>query len=352
MNRLIYFVVNPKAGNGKALHIWRRLEAALRTYPVRYETVMTRFAGQTASWCRGMVEKLLNVPESDFNPLFVQPRNSLGPEETGAPCTPSPIESVHSVSGPGPVIIVIVGGDGTLNEAVHGMMTATKGQPLSDKVCLSFVPAGSGNDFARGNGIPLHPDLATKHLLSSLHSDRKRVDVLEVNGQYAISSIGVGLDGQVAYTANRAPYKPWMNRLRLGYAAYILSLLRVLLFFKPFDAELKIDGKSVSFRNVWLVAISNIPHYGGGMKINPSASPNDGIADICVVSGLSRAGLLAAFPKVYSGRHTNHPRIRFYRGRAIQIVPHSPMRMHADGENAGHSPAQIRVIPQAVCVVR
>jgi diacylglycerol kinase (ATP) len=315
---LLYFVINPKAGNGKAVKVWYRLEAILGARNIRYNKITTAQAGETAEWCRRLVEKQLASPE---------------------------IALISTV--------VIVGGDGTLNEAVQGLMSAAKGQPLNDAIRLSFIPAGSGNDFVRGHGIPFDPEDALKHLLQAVHADRRApVDVLEVNGRFAVSSIGVGLDGEVAYTANHAPYKRWMNRLGLGNAAYILSLLRVLMFYKPFDAELTVDGVTVSLRRVWLAAFSNIPQYGGGMHINPGADPADAIADICVVSGMSRAGLLAAFPKVYSGRHTGHPHVHFFRGSVIHLTPHRPSRMHADGEDAGLSPAAIRVIRHALNVVK
>lgn len=308
---MIYFVVNPRSGNGKGIRVWNHLEEILVRQNVVYDKIITQHAGHTSEWCRSFVELADGAASS--------------------------------------VSLIVVGGDGTLNEAIQGIMEASSGKPVGDWLRLSFIPAGSGNDFARGHGITLEPEIALQQLLTAMASDRKlRIDVLKANGKFAISSFGAGLDGEVAYTANHAPYKQWMNRIGLGYAAYILSLLRVLVSYEPKDMELTIDGKTEKLKRVWLAAFSNVPVYGGGMYINPTAKANDGYAEICVVHDLSRLGLLQAFPKVYSGKHVGHKGVRFFRGKNISIESAGSIRIHADGENAGNTPAKITVIPQSI----
>jgi diacylglycerol kinase (ATP) len=316
---MLHIIVNPHSGNGKGASARRQIEAVLQTRGLPFELIATEAAGDTEAWCRRFVD-------------------SLSGSQRAARHT-----------------ILIVGGDGTLNEAINGLLSAACDSPLFDEYQVGFIAAGSGNDFARGHGLPLQPMPALEELLSLIEQNQSTaVDAIQVNGRFAITSAGAGLDGEVAYTVNHAPYKSWLNKLGLGYAAYILSLLRVLLTYRPVDVEVVLDGNRTKHSRVWLAAISNTPYYGGGMRINPAAQADDGIAEVCVVGGLSRFGLLMAFPRVYAGKHVSHPAVSFYRGRSIRILPAegTRLRVHADGEDAGLAPAAIRIIPQAVRILK
>ncbi len=316
---MLHILVNPQSGNGKGDSARRQIENALHASGRSFRMIVTDAPGDAEAWCRRFIGSL-----SDAQPAVR-----------------------HT--------IMIVGGDGTLNEAVNGLLSATGGSPLPDRIQLGFIAAGSGNDYARGHGLPLLPLAALEELLSLVDQEQSTVvDAIAANERYAISSAGAGLDGEVAYTANHAPYKSWFNKLGLGYAAYIVSLLRVLLTYRPVDVTLEIDGIRTEHARVWLAAISNIPYYGGGMRINPAAIADDGIAEICIVGGVSRLGLLMAFPRVYAGKHILHPAVNFFRGRDIRILPAAGarLRVHADGEDAGLAPAAMRILPQAVRILK
>ncbi len=316
---MLHILVNPQSGNGKGASVRRQIEHALHARGRAFRIIATEAPGDAEAWCRRFFGSL-----SDAQPAVR-----------------------HT--------IIVVGGDGTMNEAVNGLLSASGGSPLPGHIQLGFIAAGSGNDYARGHDLPLLTLPALDELLTLVDQDRSTaVDAFVVNDRYAVSSAGAGLDGEVAYTANHAPYKSWFNKLGLGYAAYVVSLLRVLLAYQPVDLTLEIDGVRTQHARVWLTAISNIPYYGGGMRINPIAQADDGIAEVCVVSGVSRFGLLWAFPRVYAGKHVSHPAVRFYRGRDVRILPAagSHLRVHADGEDAGMAPASIRILPQAVHILK
>src|SRR5690606_25725608 len=103
------------------------------------------------------------------------------------------------------------------------------------------------------------------------------------------------------------------------------------------------DGQEHRFERVWLIAVTNIDRFGGGMRITPDASPDDGYADICIVSGISRFRFLLAFPKVYKGTHTRLKAVHLYRCQHVRIESDKPLTMQADGEYVGETPTAIEL---------
>ncbi|MDR7318677.1 diacylglycerol kinase family lipid kinase [Brevibacillus nitrificans] len=290
---MIGFVVNPVAGNGKGEKVWDSLEPILRKQGVVYRVRKTSSEGEAKTLAIELIEK----------------------------------EEVKK--------IVAVGGDGTVSEVVNGIYE-------TGKMCTcGHVPAGSGNDFAQGHGLPKDPAQAIERILSKTRE--KSIDLLKINGRVAVNSVGAGFDGQVAKTTNEAGYKKWLNRLRLGKLAYIWSVIRVLCTYCPCDVTLNIDGQVHQMKRIWLIAIANIPNYGGGMLICPQALPDDGVAEICVVQNVTRLGLLFAFPKIFTGAHVDHPNVVFLHGRQITIESEQPLLVHADGEMVAQTPVYVEI---------
>lgn len=308
---MLHFIINPAAGNGKSLRVWRRIRPLLERTGVPHTARVTSSPGEAAAICRRLAA---NGAAAD--------RAGRAPRD----------------------IVVVVGGDGTLREAALGLLEPGPGDARARIPALSFIPAGSGNDFARGHGIPLDPVKALSNLLDAVREGRsRRIDVIRsAGGGLSLSSYGAGLDAAVAVAVNRSPLKRLLGRVHLGRLAYVFLLVRVLAACRPADAELAVDGKRHRLNGVWLVSVSNIPSYGGGMKINPDAAPDDGLPDVCVVRGITRLRLLTAFPRVYAGSHTAIAGVSFFRGRSIRLETSPPLHVHADGEDDGHAPFDIR----------
>jgi diacylglycerol kinase (ATP) len=114
--------------------------------------------------------------------------------------------------------------------------------------------------------------------------------------------------------------------------------------------QLTVDDASWVLKAM-LCAVSNGPTFGGGMRIAPSARPDDGLLDVCVVSEASRWELITTFPLVYGGRHTTHPKVRLVQGRRIRIETAHPVPLLVDGEIVGLTPAGITVVPGAIDVM-
>jgi diacylglycerol kinase (ATP) len=234
--------------------------------------------------------------------------------------------------------LIIIGGDGT----VHSVLSALVGSDLP----VGIIPAGSGNDLVRALGIPVGD---IDRALRLIRQGRTvHADVIQAGSRYCVTAVGAGIDGAVAHCANRAFYKAWLNQLRLGSVSYVIALLQTLLRFRPTDVQVTVDGDTVCYQHVWLVAVANVPSYGGGMRICPVAEPNDGELDVCIVHGLSRWSLLRIFPRVYRGRHVTHPAVTLRRGRHVSITADAALLAHADGELLGTTPLDLSVIPQAL----
>jgi diacylglycerol kinase (ATP) len=309
---MIGFVVNPSSGNGRGKHVWRQLEEVLQSRAVPYKARYTSGQGDAAQFAF----------EWSMDPIDV-------------------------------TVIVAVGGDGTVHEVANGIYRAhTNAQaiPPSQTKPLGYIPAGSGNDFARGHQIPLQPLLALELILSESPTIR-RIDLIRMNDRIAVNSIGVGFDGRVARLTNEASYKKLFNQFKLGRLAYVLTLVRVLLFYQTASLTLTIDGNRSSINKVWFIATANIPFYGGGMKICPKADPESGQAELCVVSNAHRAEFLRVFPRVYKGTHIDHPAIAFHQGTIIEIDAKQPLDIHMDGEMAGTSPAILEVLPAILSII-
>jgi diacylglycerol kinase (ATP) len=238
--------------------------------------------------------------------------------------------------------VVAVGGDGTMQEAVNGIIGAGGGT-------LGIVPVGRGNDLARSVGIPLEPLAA---LDIALGATTRIVDVgRAIRGSHLrhfVAAGGVGFDAQVSWTMSNP--RPWWKNGRAGYFAGTIDELRRFQNQRlriTFDVE---SGQGVVDHTSLMVAFANGPYYGGGMKICPDASLSDGQLDVCVVGDFTRFEALRELPGLYEAKHVGHPKVRFYRTRWILIEGDEPTRVHLDGEPWGTLPIRVEALPGALRV--
>jgi len=305
----LYFIINPKAKNGYSLKVWTKVERELNRKHISYEAFLTKYKGNGYE----IAEKL--VAESD---------GSL-------------------------VTIAVVGGDGTLNEIINGVITYSN-------VRIGFIPAGSGNDYARGFQLPKKPLNALTFILREWKHEPMLTDVGKIvdedgNDKYFINNMGAGLDGTISKQVNRSIVKKWLNKLSLGSLVYVYFLIKEVLFYKRTTVQLLIDGKQYEFPSTWFVTISNQPFYGGGMKIAPRAITDDGLLDIVVVHNLSRIKMLSVFVSVFWGGHTGFKEVKMMTGREISIHSSTPIEAHADGDYFSNTSLHIQACHQVLPVV-
>ncbi|MFG6116673.1 diacylglycerol/lipid kinase family protein [Halobacillus sp. MO56] len=226
--------------------------------------------------------------------------------------------------------VIIIGGDGTLHEVLNGM----KHYP---EIPLAVIPAGSGNDFARGAGIHTnsvtlfkriidHPKVLTfKPGAYRFHNDVK-------NPRHFMNSIGFGLDAEVAYKADNSSFKKVFNRMRIGFMSYVLAFFTVIPAYQSLDITLTIDGKVKHVKGAYMITVSRHPYYGGGMKIAPQASLKKDFYSVIVVESLPKWKILLLFITVFFGKHTSLREVKQYKGRAITVESPSKIPVQVDGE--------------------
>ncbi len=229
--------------------------------------------------------------------------------------------------------ILLVGGDGTVHQALPAL--------IETNLPFGFLPCGRGNDFARNIGASLN--LKNNCYLPSPPS-LFQCDFPKINHIPFVSIAYVGFDAEVNRLANGG--KGYFG----GTLGYIVCVLKALKNFKPFEIEMIIDHKSLRER-VMMVTIANGPFYGGGMKIAPQATMNDGVLDICIVKEISKWELLKQFPKVFKGTHIFHPKILMTSGRSIKLLSDEKRDIFADGEYVGNLPAECTLGNQKLQII-
>lgn len=231
-------------------------------------------------------------------------------------------------------LLIGCGGDGT----VHYLLPSVFGS----SVTLGIIPLGSGNDLARGLGIPCDYGAACNVLARG----RTRVlDLACIGDRFFASVASVGLSAEVNRLANAQVTTAFGRRWR-----YWRALLHGLRLYVPRSLRLWVDGRELE-REVVLVAVGNGAFFGGGFRILPEAKMDDGWLDLCLVNRMARRHILWAIPSVYRGRHRGHPAAEFYRARRIRILSTEPLSVFADGEYVQETPVTIEIVPRAIRVV-
>ena len=300
------FIVNPIAGNGRAHGLAPRIQSWLER--------------------RGLTARLLETRERGHAERLASRAGDLGHDR-----------------------VVVVGGDGTIQEVVNGLLSAAR-VPGNGVPALGAIPAGNGNDLVRDLALPLDPMAA---LVVALGEETRPIDVAVATGadgrprHFAVAG-GVGFDARVAHVMYGHRY-PWQR----GRAGYFLSTFFELLRFRNHRLHLTLEtheGRLEIERTSLLVAFANGPYYGGGMQICPGADPSDGYLDVCVAGDLSRWEAIRLLPGIYKGAHVGHPKVEFVRARWVRFDGEDGTLVHLDGEPFGAIPVTIDLLPAALQV--
>ncbi len=236
--------------------------------------------------------------------------------------------------------VIVLGGDGTVHEAVNGLFS----RPIEDRPSLGVLPLGAGNDFARSIGIPLSPDRA----LPSLLEPRIRpVDVGKANGRIYANSLGIGTDARVAAAAGALRSRTNLTGTRL-YLAAVAYVVRTHINYR---IEASFDDDPVESLDIAMVAINVGPTYGGGFWVTPDAVNDDGVFEMCLVSALQRWEVPMRVPFVLFGKHTWMKPVHMRRARHISIHADVAFPFHLDGEVSEADHLTIEVVPSALMVI-
>ena len=233
-------------------------------------------------------------------------------------------------------LLVVVGGDGTLNEVVNGV--------VGKDVELAVVPAGTGQDFGRTYGLPEKPDDA---LRVALAGRTRTVDLGRATwpgGEHYFVNVGsVGMSGAVAQRANG------MSKALGGRATFYYALVREFATWKNTEVTVRHDGGERRGR-MHDVIVANGRWHGGGMKLAPDAAPDDGLFDVVLIGDITKLDFVTTSPKLYGGGHVHHPRVEVLRSATVEIEAAVPLPVELEGEPVGTTPARFEIVPRALRV--
>lgn len=238
------------------------------------------------------------------------------------------------------VNIILIGGDGSMNLAVNGIVNF-------QNTYLGLIPCGSGNDLAKSLGI--HGSaIDCLHRILNDHTGRNLdVGVLtyhnryDANGnkisdedytrRYNISS-GIGYDAAICVQVQKSPWKKILNALHIGRLIYLFVGAHLIFLHDHFKTTIQIDNESYTYKKLLFIATMNEAYEGGGFNFCPAADPCDGKLDICVADGLGRIDFFRIFPYAMKGTHDRFSGIHLKSGKVIHIQTEKPVWVHTDGE--------------------
>ncbi|MGB3463901.1 MAG: diacylglycerol kinase family protein [Cyclobacteriaceae bacterium] len=224
--------------------------------------------------------------------------------------------------------LVIIGGDGTINEVINAMPDAS--------VPIGIIPAGTGNDFVK----TIDTGKSEKERFdTAIYGEPVNIDAGICNGRKFLNGVGIGFDGQIVAAM--------MNKKKLlsGQAAYYYEVLRILSTYREKPFEFSMDGKNHR-ENLILLTIANGTTFGGGFKLTPYADIADGKLDICEIGKISPISRYLNVLKLQNGTHDRLKAVRMHQVESIEIKENPVLNAHIDGEYLGHPPFKIEVLPR------
>lgn len=230
-------------------------------------------------------------------------------------------------------IIMAVGGDGTVNEVVNGMMESSS--------VLGVIPLGLGNDFAKAIGIPSKLEEACQVLFNGA---AKEIDVGRINNRYFVNGLGIGFDAQVALESRKISWFFSLNWI------YLYAALRILFRYKAPLVKININN-TILDKKVLLIAIGNGKSSGGQFLLTPEAELDDGLMDVCIIDDVRRLKLLIHLPKALKGTHTRLPYVTTLKTNRLTIHSSSSLLAHVDGEILESRNYQIEILPKRLRVI-
>ena len=257
--------------------------------------------------------------------------------------------------------IVVVGGDGTLSEAAEGFFQFNDDlnvppESINPSATLAILPAGTGNDFARGQHGSRTLQKWIETLISYLRRENnaRSIDVLygRCDGFekpfICLNASTMGIGGE---TAGRVAAQGKFMRNFSGEFRFVFAAVGALAAWRERRVRITVDGREIADGPMNLVAVANALYCGGGMMLSPEARIDDGKLDVITASGLTRANVVTELSRVHTGGHVKNPKVTITRGKIARIetlLVQDAMPLEADGNVRGVTPVQFQVLPGAL----
>jgi YegS/Rv2252/BmrU family lipid kinase len=244
--------------------------------------------------------------------------------------------------------IIVVGGDGTMNEVINGIFLQKKVE--TSAIILGMIPVGTGNDWGRMFGISNNYESAIQTILASKTFIQDAGKVVFQKDQrtqqrYFVNIAGLGFDALVVKKSNKLKENGKSNPLMYKY-----NIFTSLFKFKSPNATIEVDGKKV-INNVFNISVGICKYNGGGMMPLPDAKADDGLFDLTVINKIARWDVIRSIGKLYDGSIVRHPKVETYQGKNIKISSNTRIFLETDGESLGHTPMIFEIIPRSICVL-
>lgn len=234
-------------------------------------------------------------------------------------------------------IIVVSGGDGTVNEVAKGIAISGR------KIPVAILSSGTVNDFANYLGLPKNINDFYKMIKREKTID---VDLGKVNDEYFVNVAAGGLLSNVGYQV------PAEQKMLLGRLAYYLSGLKEITLQNFESIKVKIQSAEyTSEEDILLFLVSNSSSIGGFKKLAPNASVSDGLLDVVIIKKTDVQNLANIFINIFSGEHVNHPSVKYFKTNKLTLESDRLVELDIDGEYGGKLPATFEVIPKSFRVI-
>ena len=303
-----YVIVNPNAGRRKGEKDWKEIRSLLKNNGFDFESIFTEHRNHA----KKITDKAIIEGYRNF---------------------------------------IVVGGDGTMNEVVNGIL-CQKEVPSTD-ITIGMIQVGTGNDWGRMYQVSKDYTRAVNTLKAGKTFIQDAGEVKYQNGdgektRYFVNIAGLGFDALIASKTNKMKEKGGG-----APAMYLVNLLLGLFQYKALDYELFIDGKEVFSGKVFSMSVGICKYNGGGMMQLPFAEPDNGLFDITVIRKTSKIKIASKIASLYDGSFVKIPEVQTYRGKKIRITSNPPKSVYleTDGESLGHSPLAFSIIPKSIKLI-
>lgn len=299
-----FVVTNPASAGGRTRRHWPAIERTLQAAGVRFDSHQTASRGDATTAVR----------------------NAL---RTGRYRT-----------------VIVVGGDGTLNEVVNGFFDED-GAAIGNETTLGLLASGTGGDFRRAARIPAEVTAAVALIASGATRsiDCGRIDFGDGTRRFFINIADCGMGGEVVARINRSAHKGGGTRATLMFLGASLS---TLMRYSARITHVEVDGVAID-REVRSVVVANGIFFGGGMQVAPAASLDDGRFDVVIIAETGRTRALTGIPSLYRGRHVDRREVEVRRASVVHVrCEGAPMLFDVEGEQVGTTPATLTCLPAAI----
>ena len=307
---MYHFIVNIHGGSGKAFLKWNKIRAFLNEKHVEFKVRVPQGVGDASR----IAKEISELQDDDIR-------------------------------------IVVVGGDGTINEVLNGIKDFSR-------VKLGLIPTGSGNDFTRGLKLPRHNPKKALDIVLNSKGDKKidlgKSTVLSTGDSriFGISS-GFGLDAIVGTGINEAKIKKILNWLHLGKLSYAVLTIQTLFTMKTYDVSLSFDGEEpMKFNRLIFLAAMNFKAEGGGVPMFPKARGDDGELSVCMAAGVPKILTFFKFPLLCMGLHGKSKGFYLRNCKTLELRSNEKSILHTDGELVGNvDSVKFEVLPAKLAVL-